>query len=116
MVGVAWFYSKVKGVLEKTPFFIIKTTPTITLSAVIRFYFGLTGVKPATPHKIRIPARASRVFPAHNADSKPKYFSCGAPARRVSILWRVLELHAILWHGDAHSANRRFVSEIRLGL
>ena len=39
MVGVAWFYSKVKGVFEKkTPFFIIKTTPTITLSAV--FWLG----------------------------------------------------------------------------
>ena len=23
MVGVAWFYSKVKGVFEKTPFFLI---------------------------------------------------------------------------------------------
>ena len=36
MVGVAWIYSKVKGILKKTPFFIIKTTPTITLSGIIR--------------------------------------------------------------------------------
>ena len=36
MVGVAWFYSKVKGIFSKTPFFIVKTTPTIALSGIIR--------------------------------------------------------------------------------
>ena len=37
MVGVAWFYLKNKG-NESCPFLFIKTTPTITLSAV--FWLG----------------------------------------------------------------------------
>ena len=35
MVGVAWFYFKNKG-NESCPFLFIKTTPTITLSGIIR--------------------------------------------------------------------------------
>jgi|GEM_PF-2632866 len=61
MVGVAWFYSKDKGVFKKTPFFIIKTTPTITLSAV--FWLGggclyYLYYPAAAQHKIQLEPRA----------------------------------------------------------
>ena len=39
MVGVAWFYLKNKG-NECCPFLFIKTTPTITLSGIIRLGGG----------------------------------------------------------------------------
>ena len=52
----------------------------ITLSAVIRFYFGLTGVQPATPHKTRIPARASRVFTGHKGYPNPNFYFSESPA------------------------------------
>ena len=74
MVGVAWFYSKVKGVLKKTPFFIIRTTPTITLSGIIWFWLRLTGFSPPTLAKTQILPRASRVLTIHNAGSKLSVF------------------------------------------
>ena len=85
MGGVGGFSFQNKGNFSG-PFLFYKTTPTITLSAVIRFRFGLTGVKPATPHETRIPARASRVFTAHNASSKLRCFFMSICSEVLGIL------------------------------